>query len=60
MATSVWFGKGDFFTTENLTFTAADFADTDCNAANAASVVAAMHGMAALPAKGVAALNDRI
>ena len=60
VATSVWFGKGDFLTTENLAFTAADFADTDCNAANAASVVAAMHGMSALPANEVAALNDRI
>ncbi len=60
VATSVWFGKGDFMTTENLAFGAADFADTDCNAANAGSVVAAMHGMSALPAKEVAALNDRI
>jgi hypothetical protein len=60
VATSVWFGKGDFLATENLAFTAADFADTDCNAANAASVVAAMHGMSALPEKEVAALSDRI
>jgi hypothetical protein len=60
VATSVWFGKGDFSTTENLAFTAADFADTDCNAANAGSVVAAIHGMSALPAKPVAALDDRI
>jgi hypothetical protein len=60
VATSVWFGKGDFFTTENLAFAAADFADTDCNAANAASVVAAMRGMSALPASEVAALHDRI
>ena len=60
VAASVWFGKGDFLATENLVFTAADFADTDCNAANAASVVAAMHGMAALPISQVAALNDRI
>jgi hypothetical protein len=60
VATSVWFGKGDFLTTEKLAFRAADFADTDCNAANAASVVAAMHGMSALPAKEVASLNDRI
>ena len=43
VATSVWFGKGDFSTTQNLAFTAADFADTDCNAANAASVVAALN-----------------
>lgn len=60
VATSVWFGGGDFVATENLAFTAADFADTDCNAANAASVVAAMHGMSALPAQEVAVLNDRI
>ena len=60
VATSVWFGKGDFMTTENLAFNAADFADTDCNAANARSVVAAMHGMSALPAKDVAALHDRV
>jgi ADP-ribosylglycohydrolase len=60
VAASVWFGNGDFLTTENLAFKAADFADTDCNAANAASVVAAMHGMSALPAEEVAALNDRI
>jgi ADP-ribosylglycohydrolase len=60
VATSVWFGKGDFAATENLAFNAADFADTDCNAANAGSVVAAMHGMAALPAEQVAALHDRI
>ncbi|MGB7549560.1 MAG: ADP-ribosylglycohydrolase family protein [Terracidiphilus sp.] len=60
VATSVWFGEGDFLKTENLAFTAADFADTDCNAANAGSVVAAMHGMSVLPAKDVAELNDRI
>lgn len=60
VATSVWFGKGDFLSTENLAFTAADFADTDCNAANSASVVAALHGMSALPADEVAALNDRV
>ncbi len=60
VATSVWFGKGDFSTTENLAFTAADFADTDCNAANSASVVAAMHGMSALPAAQVATLHDRV
>jgi hypothetical protein len=48
VATSVWFGKGDFETTENLAFGAADFSDTDCNAANAGSVVAAMHGMGPL------------
>ena len=60
VATSVWFGKGDFSRTENLVFTAADFADTDCNAANSASVVAAMHGMSALPAEIIASFHDRV
>src|SRR5258708_21767463 len=60
VATSVWFGNGDVSMTENLAFTAADFADTDCNAANSASVVAAMHGMSALPATQVATLHDRV
>ncbi len=60
VATSVWFGKGDFVTTENLAFEAADFSDTDCNAANAASVIGAMRGMSAFPADLVASLNDKI
>jgi hypothetical protein len=60
VATSVWFGNGDFQTTVNLAFQGADFSDTDCNAANAGSVVGAMHGMAALPAEEVAAFHDRI
>jgi hypothetical protein len=60
VAVAVWFGQGDFFKTVNLAVTAADFADTDCNAANAASVVAAIGGMKALPAERVAELNDRI
>jgi ADP-ribosylglycohydrolase len=60
VAASVWFGEGDFNKTLQLAVHAADFADTDCNAANSESVVAAMHGMAALPAKEVAKLHDRI
>ena len=60
VATSVWFGKGDFKTTENLAFGAADFSDTDCNAANAGSVIGAMHGMAALPKEAVESFNDRV
>jgi hypothetical protein len=60
VATSVWFGGGDFQKTIQLAVHAADFADTDCNAANSASVVAAMHGMAALPPEQVAELHDRI
>jgi hypothetical protein len=60
VAISIWFGGGDFTKTENLAFRAADYADADCNAANAASVIAAMHGMAALPADVVASFHDRI
>jgi len=60
VATSVWFGEGDFQKTLQLAVHAADFADTDCNTANAESVVAAMHGMKALPAKEVSELHDRI
>jgi len=60
VATSVWFGEGDFNKTLQLAVHAADFADTDCNAANSESVVAAMHGMKALPAESVAELHDRI
>jgi hypothetical protein len=60
VATSVWFGNGDFRRTVNLAFQGVDFSDTDCNAANAGSVVGAMHGMSALPAQEVAAFHDRI
>lgn len=60
VATSVWFGDGDFSKTLQLAVHAADFADTDCNAANSESVVAAMHGMNALPSEQVSELHDRI
>src|SRR5437879_10449845 len=49
VATAVWFGGGDFLKTVNIAYRAADFTDADCNAANAAAVVAAMHGMKCLP-----------
>jgi len=60
VATSVWFGGGDFQKTLQLAVHAADFADTDCNTANSESVVAAMWGMKALPAEQVSELHDRI
>jgi len=60
VATSVWFGGGDFSKTLQLVVHAADFADTDCNSANSESVVAAMHGMKALPFEAVSELHDRI
>lgn len=60
VAAGLWFGRGDFWTTMNLIARAADFSDADCNAANAAAVIGAMHGMKALPAALVAQFNDRI
>jgi hypothetical protein len=60
VAVAVWFGSGDFLKTINLIYRAADITDADCNAANAASVIAAMHGMKCLPAKLVEPLHDRI
>ena len=60
VATSVWFGGGDFQKTIQLAVHAADFADADCNAANSASVVAAMRGVKALPPEQVSQLQDRI
>jgi len=60
VATGVWFGGGDFQKTIQLAVHAADFADTDCNAANSESVVAAMRGMKALPPERVSELHDRV
>jgi hypothetical protein len=60
VAAGVWFGEGNFLKTINLIARAADFTDADCNAANAAAVVGAMHGMKALPSELVAQLHDRI
>lgn len=60
VATSVWFGNGDWSKTENLAFTAGDFMDADCNAANAGSVIGAMHGTSVLPADVLASFKDRV
>jgi len=60
VAACVWFGEGGFLRTVNLAARAADFTDADCNAANAAAVVGAMHGMKCLPKHLVEPLGDRI
>lgn len=60
VALALWFGNGDFLKTMNLAAQAADFTDADCNAANAASVLGAMHGMKALPVDLVRQLGNRI
>ena len=60
VATSIWFGEGDFLKTVNLAYRAADFTDADCNAANTAAVVGAMRGMKVLPPALVEQLRNRI
>jgi hypothetical protein len=60
VALGLWFGGGDFLQTVNIIYRSADFTDADCNAANAAAVIAAMHGMKCLPANLVEPLHDRI
>ncbi len=59
-ALGVWFGEGDFLKTVNIIYRAADFTDADCNAANAAAVIGAMHGMKAIPRHLIEPLHDRI
>ncbi len=60
VATSLWFGEGDYLKTVNLVYRAADFSDADCNAANAGAVVGAMRGTKGLPAHLVVGLGDRL
>ncbi len=60
VAAALWFGQADFLRTVNIVYQAADFTDADCNAANAAAVIGAMHGMKSLPPHLVEALHDRI
>lgn len=60
VALALWFGDGDFLKTMNLCARAADFTDADCNAANAAAVLGAIHGMKCLPPPLVKQLGDRV
>jgi len=46
---ALWFGDGDLLKTLNTAIQAADYTDADCNAACAAVVLAAMHGMEIIP-----------
>lgn len=59
-ATAVYFGEGDFLKSLNLAFSGGDFTDADCNGAVAGAVVAAMHGMKALPVHLVKPIQNRI
>jgi hypothetical protein len=60
VAAGLWFGDGDFLKTMNLISEAADFTDSDCNAANAGAVLGAMHGTKCLPPALFRQINDRI
>ncbi len=60
VAASLWFGEGDFMKTMNLISEAADFTDSDCNAANAGAVLGAMYGSKCLPPKLLQQFHDRI
>jgi hypothetical protein len=59
-AIALWFGEGDFLQTVNHAFSAADFEDADCNAANAGAVVGAMKGTKGIPTDLLERLGDRI
>jgi hypothetical protein len=60
IAAGLWYGEGDFLETMNLISRAADFTDSDCNAANAGAVLGAMHGMKCLPERLLNSFHDRI
>jgi len=60
VAVALWFGDGDFLKSLNVGFAAADYSDADCNAATAAVIVAAMHGMKAIPTHLVKPLNNHM
>jgi hypothetical protein len=60
IALCLWFGEGDFLKTVNLACRVSDFTDADCNAAGAAAVLGAMHGLKAIPQNLIEPLHDRI
>ena len=60
VAMAIWFGRGDWLQTVNHAYSAADFTDADCNAANAGAVVGAMKGTKGLPSWLIDRLGDRI
>ncbi|MHA4842937.1 ADP-ribosylglycohydrolase family protein [Flavitalea antarctica] len=60
VAASLWYGEADFLKTVNLAYSAADFTDADCNAANAGAVIGAMRGLKSIPDYLVKSFGDRI
>src|SRR6185437_13110215 len=49
VALGLLYGDGDFLKSINVVTHAGDNTDADCNAANVASVIGAMHGFGAIP-----------
>ena len=60
VAIGLLFGDGDYLKSINVVTQAGDFTDADCNAANIASVIGAMHGTKAIPENLTAQFHDRI
>jgi len=59
-ALAIWFGNGDFLKTVNVAASAADFTDSDNNAAVACAVVAAARGIQAIPEYLWKPFHDRV
>lgn len=59
-ALAIWFGNGDFLKTVNIAASAADYTDSDNNAAVACAVVAAARGITAIPERLWRPFNDKV
>ena len=57
---AIWFGEGDLMKSLNIAYQASDFSDADCQAANVATVLAAMYGTKIFPPSLVEPFNNRI
>ena len=60
VALGLLYGDGDFLKSINVVTHAGDNTDADCNAANVASVIGAMHGFGAIPKQFVEPFHNRI
>ena len=57
---ALYFGEGDVMKSINMAYQASDFSDADCQAANVATILAAMKGLSALPDHMIEPFHDRI
>ena len=60
VALGILYGDGDLLKSINVVTHAGDNTDADCNAANVASVIGAMHGFQAIPKQFVEPFHNRI